>query len=510
LEQGGFTVAEAVDGLDGLAKAAAMRPDLIILDVLMPNLDGFAVCERLRGDPSMSQTPILVMTGLDDIVSIDRAFAAGATSFTIKPMPWNTLAHTARYMLRNARLMSDLTTAMADLAIARDRAEAANLAKTQFLANMSHEMRTPLNGVLTMAQVMASGDLTPEQRDQLAVVRTSGDLLLVVINDLLDVARMEEGTLRLDVQDLDIEDVIRSASGDFAAAAADKGLELSIDLAPEAKGVWRGDAARIRQMLGNLLSNAVKFTARGGIALRCEPGDAGGLRLSVRDSGIGIAADKISLLFERFTQADNSTTRRYGGAGLGLSICHELAQLMNGSVLVVSQVGQGSTFSIELPLERASDQAAEANRTDEDGAAPPLVLVAEDNPINQRVIRALLEVADIQPTVVEDGLQAVEALRGGAFDLVLLDIHMPHMDGVEVVEAVRSGRAGRADVPVIALTADAMSGTRERLIASGFDDYVTKPIQPAELFAAMSQAMARRPETAAQAGPETRASRTVS
>jgi two-component system, sensor histidine kinase len=249
---------------------------------------------------------------------------------------------------------ADLRAAMRDLEDARDAANAANVLKTQFLANMSHEIRTPLNGVLAMAEVMALGELAPVQRDRLDVIRRSGSLLLAVLNDVLDLSKIEAGKLTLIEEDFDLEPTVAQARESFALMAHAKSLEFSVEVAEAARGWWRGEADRLRQVIGNLLSNAVKFTPQGSVSALVDLAPSGALRLVVRDTGIGIAPEKLPSLFEKFTQADNSATRRFGGTGLGLAICRELTQMMGGSIEVASEEGKGSTFTVELPLKRGA------------------------------------------------------------------------------------------------------------------------------------------------------------
>ena len=257
----------------------------------------------------------------------------------------------------------DLKRAMRELELARDAANAANVLKTQFLANMSHEIRTPLNGVLAMAEVMALGQLDQVQRDRLDVIRRSGGLLLAVLNDVLDLSKIEAGKLNLFEEDFDAEVAIDGARENFEIMARAKGLGFSVTIAEEAKGWWRGDADRLRQIIGNLLSNAVKFTPQGSVGATVDVNAAGGLRIVVRDTGVGISPEKLPSLFEKFTQADNSATRRFGGTGLGLAICRELTQMMGGSINVESLEGQGSTFTVELPLSRGRPASADGNES---------------------------------------------------------------------------------------------------------------------------------------------------
>jgi signal transduction histidine kinase/CheY-like chemotaxis protein len=386
----------------------------------------------------------------------------------------------------------DLKRAMRELEQARDAANAANVLKTQFLANMSHEIRTPLNGVLAMAEVMAMGELEPVQRDRLQIIRQSGGLLLAVLNDVLDLSKIEAGKLTLITEPFDLEPTIGSVVESFAVMARGKGLAFNIEVDAATAGWWEGDADRLRQIVGNLLSNAVKFTPQGevGAKVDIEP-VSGALRLTVRDSGVGIAPEKMPALFEKFTQADNSATRRFGGTGLGLAICRELTQMMGGSINVQSREGHGSTFVVELPLERcegAEVQPADSVRADQDGLR---LLAAEDNATNQQVLAAVMESLGIDIDIVADGKQAVEAWGAFNYDLILMDIQMPVMDGIAAARAIRAAEQerGRARIPIIALTANALTHQIEEYMAAGMDGHVAKPIEIAKLYEAISVAL---------------------
>ncbi|MBX3482070.1 ATP-binding protein [Phenylobacterium sp.] len=383
----------------------------------------------------------------------------------------------------------DLKAAMRELELARDAANAANVLKTQFLANMSHEIRTPLNGVLAMAEVMALGTLDQVQRDRLDVIRRSGGLLLAVLNDVLDLSKIEAGKLTLFEDDFDLEVAINQARDNFQVMAQAKNLDFQVEIADAAKGWWRGDADRLSQIVGNLLSNAVKFTPSGAVIARVDQGASGGLKLTVQDTGVGIAPEKLPSLFEKFTQADNSATRRFGGTGLGLAICRELTQMMGGSIDVESLEGCGSTFTVELPLTRgkpAALQAAEPAHASDDGDLR--ILAAEDNPTNQQVLAAVLGSLGIEVHIVPDGKEAVEAWRTGTYDLVLMDIQMPVMDGITAASSIREAEraTGRRRTPIVALTANALTHQVEEYLAVGMDAHVAKPIEIAKLYDAIS------------------------
>jgi signal transduction histidine kinase len=397
----------------------------------------------------------------------------------------------------------ELCETLEDLMEARDAANAANVAKSQFLANMSHEIRTPLNGVLAMAEVMDRGDLSEPQRERLTIVRQSGEQLLAVLNDVLDLSKIEAGKLELLDQDFELERMAQSVSDGFEPLAREKGLRFEVQVAPEAAGAWRGDSDRLRQIFGNLVSNAIKFTASGSVVARFETADAGGLRLSVVDSGIGIPRDKIPNLFEKFTQADSSTTRQYGGTGLGLAICRQLAQLMGGQISVRSEEGKGSTFIVELPFARtASLDAAESPGAGVDVSQRRVqVLAAEDNIVNQKVLKAIVEPMDVELTIVGDGRAAVEAWREGQFDVILMDIQMPVMDGIAAARAIRSAElaSGRLRTPILALTANALVHQVEEYFTAGMDGHVSKPIEIGKLYEALGRALSEPPKAAQEA-----------
>ncbi|MBS0334018.1 MAG: response regulator [Proteobacteria bacterium] len=404
----------------------------------------------------------------------------------------------------------DLKAAMRDLESARDAANAANVLKTQFLANMSHEIRTPLNGVLAMAEVMSMGELAEVQRERLGIIRQSGSLLLAVLNDVLDLSKIEAGKLSLVKEDFELGPTLSPTAETFRVLAKNKGLDFRFEIAPDAEGWWRGDPDRLRQIVGNLLSNAVKFTPQGAVEGRVEVAANGeALRLVVRDSGVGIAPEKLPALFEKFTQADNSATRRFGGTGLGLAICRELTQMMGGSIDVESREGHGSTFTLELPLSRGEDLGQPpVEASVDDGERNIRLLAAEDNPTNRQVLAAVMESLGIDIDIVGDGKQAVDAWKVGGYDLILMDIQMPVMDGIDAAREIRRVETAthRRRTPIVALTANALTHQVDEYMAAGMDGHVAKPIEIAKLYEAISAALneaatggAGRPAQAANA-----------
>jgi len=377
-----------------------------------------------------------------------------------------------------------------DLIQARDAAEAGSRAKSEFLAAMSHEIRTPLNGVLGMGQVMAMDELAPRQRERLEVIRKSGETLLALLNGLLDLAKIEAGKLDLEDGEVDITALLREAEGHFSALTSERDVPLVFELAPEATGVYRGDPTRVKQIIFNLLSNALKFTERGRVDVRVTRSD-GLLTVAVSDTGIGIAPADQGTLFDKFVQADPSTTRRYGGTGLGLAITQELATKMGGAIELQSALDCGSTFTVRLPLERLreeGDQPVETADTPVADQLPELrVLAAEDNAVNQLVLATLLQQVGVQPTIVSNGQEAVEAWETGDWDLVLMDVQMPVMDGPAATRAIRAREVatGRKRTPIIALTANVMAHQIDSYRAAGMDNIVAKPIEAGALFRAL-------------------------
>jgi signal transduction histidine kinase/CheY-like chemotaxis protein len=377
------------------------------------------------------------------------------------------------------------------LAKARDDAESANRAKSLFLATMSHEIRTPLNGVLGMAQAMAMDELTSVQRERLGIVHASGEALLAILNDVLDLAKIEAGKLELEDIEFDLDEVARGAHQAFTTQANKKGLSFALDI-EEAQGLYRGDPTRLRQILYNLVSNALKFTDRGEIQVIARWKDEA-LALAVTDTGVGIPADRLQALFGRFDQADASTTRRFGGSGLGLAICRELAERMGGSIDVESTLGFGSTFTVILPLKRVGEArsalALPASPAPEDEAheLKLRVLAAEDNTVNQLVLKTLLQQVGVDPVIVSNGVEAVQAWQETDWDVILMDVQMPKMDGPTAARAIREQElaTGRPRTPIIALTANVMSHQLADYIAAGMDGHVAKPIEAARLFEAL-------------------------
>ena len=373
-------------------------------------------------------------------------------------------------------------------------AKAANAAKSQFLANMSHELRTPLNGVIAMTELLHAHQTDERGREMARTIVASSQTLEYVVNDILDVAKIEAGQLQFEIAPFDLAEVLHAAAALHRASAAAKGLGLELTIHPGAAGVYAGDRTRVTQVVTNLVGNAVKFTEMGCVQLTARRHKDGRLCISVSDTGIGFDRATAARLFQRFEQADVSVSRRFGGTGLGLSICVSLAQMMGGSVTARSVPGKGSTFFAHLVLSRVGDATARTM----DGAAPAKdltaerslrVLYADDHAVNRQVVTMILEPLGLNLTLAENGSEALELIKAAAFDLILMDVQMPEMDGLTATRALRVHEAasGRLRTPVISLTANAMADDVRRSLDAGSDLHLAKPIRPAALLEAIER-----------------------
>jgi len=455
---------------------------------------------------------VIAAVAVDYIVSVylipdDRPYDATTTIIiallVAPPFVFFLIHQNVRVQIAQASLAEERSRRLVEVEAARDSAEAATRAKSEFLANMSHEIRTPLNGILGMAQALESRHLDEATRDMVGAIRDSGGALMAILNDVLDLSKIEAGRLEVSPNDTGLLHTVQQVHRLFLTTASEKGVSLTLSGDTTATLRLRYDPVRVRQCLSNLVSNAVKFTRAGGVDINTSvaPAENGRARVTimVTDTGIGMDEPTLARLFEAFTQADGSTTRQFGGTGLGLAISRKLARLMEGDIIARSVPGRGSAFTLTFLADAAQGEATEAKAKRATPSSDVVrlrgarVLLTDDNAINRQVVRLFLQPQGAILTEATNGREALDRLSSEPFDLVLLDVHMPVMDGVEAIRCIRASSEPWREIPVIALTADAMTGDRERLITMGMSGYVSKPIDQGELLSVISRILASEP-----------------
>lgn len=482
-----YQVLTAGNAEEALQLIETQVPDIILLDVMMPGIDGFSLCRKLKRDDKYADIPLIFITSLSQQEDIVEGFNAGGNDYIVKPFNRQELLARVRNHLHLYDMLQENKRLIA-------LSEDASRSKTEFLASMSHEIRTPLNSIIGMAEVLNDTKLTEEQRDFVRIFRTAGESLLAIINDILDLSKIEAGQAESETIDFHLPSLLSSVASILSVRATERNVNISINCHPDVPSGLRGDPTRLRQILINLVGNGVKFTENGNVDIFVKKESETQLLFSVKDNGIGIPVEKQQLIFESFTQADSMTTRKYGGTGLGLTICQKLTQILGGEIGLKSLPGGGSTFFFTYPLHSALTDTTPDRGDSEPAAQCELlkdahILLVDDNEDNRNLLCLYLRNTPFTLETAENGRDAVEMFKKTSFDIVFMDLEMPIMDGYEATRQFRKWEATEklAVTPIVALTAHAFVRFKKKCMAAGCSDYLTKPVRRNTLIHCISR-----------------------
>lgn len=472
-----FRVLTAGDSEDALQLVETQSPDIILLDAMMPGMDGFALCRKLKQDDKYSDIPLIFITSLSQQEDIVEGFNAGANDYIVKPFNRQELLARVRNHLHLYDMLKENKRLI-------ELSEAASRSKTEFLASMSHEIRTPLNSIIGMAEVLTDTKLTAEQQNFVRIFRSAGESLLAIINDILDLSKIEAGQIEADNIDFHLPSLLDSVHSILSVRAVEQNVSISITIHPDVPTSLLGDPTRLRQILINLVGNGLKFAQNGTVKILVKKSSDKQLFFSVTDDGIGIPKEKQEIIFDSFTQADSLTTRRYGGTGLGLTICRKLTKILGGEIGLESSPGQGSCFFFTCDFQPAlidvppsTEESTPASTCKILKAAQ--ILLVDDNEDNRNLLCLYLRNTPFTLHTANNGLDALELFQKSSFDLVFMDLEMPIMDGYEATKRFREWEQEQQleATPIVALTAHAFVRFKKKCMSAGCNDYLTKPIR---------------------------------
>jgi CheY-like chemotaxis protein len=490
-----YHIALATSGKQALEFVQKTKFDLILLDIMMPEMSGFKVCQALKSNELTQSIPIIFLTAQSDTENIIKGFEAGAVDYITKPFNDRELIKRVETQVElkkkseqlidfNKRLEEKVKLRTSELNIERKKAEIANRAKTLFLANMNHELRTPLNSIMGFTSLLETTNLNEEQTGYLDIIMNSSHDLLKIITEILEYTNIDSTIKEIHKTKVKPAVMIDEAIGSLRIQAIRKGLHISTQIPDQLPDIF-ADELKIKQILISLISNAIKFTPSGkieiSVKLENEIDEEAQLTISVSDSGVGIDPEKIEYIFEEFYQIDETFTRQFGGLGLGLSLAKGLTTVINGTISVKSEVGKGSTFTLMVPVKKAGNIIKTPTIIKASTVINKKILVAEDNIMNQQLIRLILTQNGFEVTIAENGKKAVEFASQNHYDLIFMDIQMPVMDGIEATIKIRE-LSGKQDLPIIAFTAHTTPEDRQMCIDAGMNDMINKPLKKSVLF----------------------------